>query len=73
MELQRLRTKRQGAGKHRAAVLAASIFVVVLAGMAAFMFLFAKLQDLPRGHHAEAAPVQTGDSLPPAGYQETHR
>jgi hypothetical protein len=49
LELQRLRVRSKGAQKHRAAVLAVSIFVVVLSAMAAFVFLFAKLQDLPRG------------------------
>jgi hypothetical protein len=51
LEVQRLRARGQGAQKHRAAVLAVSIFVLVLSAMAAFMFLFAKLQDLPRGGH----------------------
>ena len=59
LELQRLRTRRQGAQKHRATVLAVSIFVVVVSAMAAFMFLFAKLQDLPRGHH-HGAEEMTG-------------
>ena len=49
VELHRLRAQRQGAQKHRAAVLAGSIFLLVVAAMAAFLFLFAKLQDLPRG------------------------
>jgi hypothetical protein len=49
VELHRLRAHRQGAQKHRAAVLAVSIFVLALSAMAAFLFLFAKLQDLPRG------------------------
>jgi pilus assembly protein TadC len=51
IELHRLRAQRAGKQKHRAAVLAVSIFVVVVAAMAAFLFLFAKLQDLPRGRH----------------------
>ena len=49
LELQRLRTQRKGAQKHRAAVLAVSIFVLVVSTMAAFFFLFSKMQLLPRG------------------------
>ena len=51
VELLRLRAQSKGAQKHRATVLAVSLFVVVLSAMAAFVFLFAKLQDLPRGGH----------------------
>ncbi len=51
VELLRLRARSKGAQKHRATVLAVSLFVVVLSAMAAFVFLFAKLQDLPRGGH----------------------
>lgn len=62
-ELQRLRAQRKSGNKHRAAVLAASIFVLVLGTMSAFLFLFAKLQEIPReGHTASGAP-RGGDSL----------
>jgi hypothetical protein len=54
LEMHRLRAQRAGKQKHRGAVLAVAIFVVVFSAMAAFLFLFAKLQDLPRGgHHAQ--------------------
>jgi hypothetical protein len=35
-------------------VLAVSLFVLVLSALAAFLFLFAKLQDLPRGGNPSA-------------------
>jgi flagellar basal body-associated protein FliL len=54
VELHRLRAQRHGAQKNRATILAVSIFVLVFSAMAAFVFLFAKLQDLPRGGHQGA-------------------
>ncbi|HEV7403987.1 MAG TPA: hypothetical protein VGO11_13700 [Chthoniobacteraceae bacterium] len=65
LELQRLRTHRKGVQKHRAAILAASLFVVVLSAMAAFAFLFAKLQELPRGGHPAAGEMaDSGERRP---------
>lgn len=59
MELLRLRAQSKGAQKHRATLLAVSLFVVVLSAMGAFVLLFAKLQDLPRGGHPAHGEVAT--------------
>ena len=68
VELLRLRAQRKGGQGHRAAVLAVSIFVLILAGMAAFMFLFAKLQEI-RPAHFESEPSVVENALPAAPYQ----
>jgi hypothetical protein len=52
LELHRLRAQRAGGRKHRGAVLAAALFVLILGTLGAFFVLFSRLQELP--HHSPA-------------------